>query len=130
MKQQYKQTDLLIILQSSGYKSGPLPEKGVDLFIDCRSVANPCYIEQFGGAGGTQQNVRDWVRDNTDIEAHMRIVCEALSRIPIRRNDKEFPYEKPFVIHCFCAHGIHRSVSMKFIIGAALTIKGWRVEIK
>ena len=129
MQQKLNQQDLTIILQSSGYKAGPLPEKGIDLFIDCRAIANPCYIPSLGGKSGDDQEVQEWVAYHTDMDAYYAIVEEALTRIPIRRNDKENPYEKPFVIHCFCAHGIHRSRSMKHLLKIYLSCE-WKVEVR
>jgi hypothetical protein len=121
-------SSLLIRLINAGVKNGPLPKS--DFLVDCRSVANPFHVPALGALTGDDLKIQLWVRDHSNVKAIMATVEEAISRIPVRRNNQPDPYKEPFEICCFCAHGIHRSRAMKHIIASELNLKGYTVEVK
>lgn len=84
-----------------------------DLYLDCRGVANPAYSGLSGC--GDDLVVQAWVDSFTDLGPFLDMIEEAISRLEVRRGKGKIS-EKPFVIACFCAHGIHRSKAMKHIL--------------
>lgn len=119
--------NLFITLRSFGVKSGePFPP--AELYLDCRGLANPIY----GGPSGTGDDpkVQGWVANFSDITLYFRLVEEAFSRLTTRKG-KGKEYDAPFRIVCMCAHGIHRSRSLKHILAGWLRMEGYqRVEVQ
>lgn len=112
---------LQLKLISAGVKSSnPLPP--ADLYIDCRGIPNPVYAKTLGGQSGDVKVVQDWVKANAgkEINNFTEQILNSIPQIPTRRNHGDDPFEKPYVVAFLCAHGIHRSRSMKNIIGERL----------
>lgn len=117
---------LKVVISSAGIKGAPLVPH--DYHIDCRSIANPFHIPALDGKTGDDPEVQDWVKSHTKVDTYIALLNEAISRIPTRRKGVgKDPFEKPFTVLCFCAHGVHRSRSMKHILAAYL--KGVGVEV-
>lgn len=103
--------------------SGQIEMPKADHYIDCRSVANPCY--KLHGTGD-DSSVQAWVKAHTEAGADemYAFVEEAIQRLPIRRGPQW--NMKPFVIGCFCAHGIHRSRSIAYLMKAKMEEMGYQ----
>lgn len=99
-----------------------------DLFLDCRGVANPSH----GGppGSGDDLDVQMWVAEHSNLRPYVEMVKMALSRMTARRGvGNEF--EKPFRIACMCAHGVHRSRSMKHLLARWARLVGYQsVEVE
>ena len=119
---------LTIRLTSFGVKNN-IPWPPADLYLDCRGVANPMHAIGLNGTGD-DPGVQKWVEIHCDMMGFHHTVYSALIRLTTRRGaGKEF--EKPFNIVCMCAHGIHRSRSMKHILGRWLVEQKFQlVEVK
>jgi RNase adaptor protein for sRNA GlmZ degradation len=121
-----------IILISAGLKPNRTLPKA-DLYLDCRSIANPFHADpKISSMSGDAEVVQEWVeqRSEESIRAFLAQVNESILRLPIRRQGKD-PFSEPFVICPFCAHGIHRSKAMKHILKRRLKMEGFsdvRVE--
>ena len=105
-----------LIFTSFSLKNGqPLPS--ADCYVDCRGIPNPIY----GGPAGTGHDlgVRKWVRErlNQAHEQHLYVdlVSASINALTTRRGAGH-ETDKPFVVCCMCAHGIHRSVAMKHLL--------------
>lgn len=112
---------LQIILRNHGIKSGPVPP--ADLYLDCRALYNPFHDPACQGSGdnsAVQQLV--WTHSEASIRCMANIIDEAVTRLPIRRGANWF--DKPFVILCLCAHGIHRSRATKHLLARLLRDTG------
>ena len=119
-----------LILRSAGIKTSAFPDlwhpKEHDLLIDCRVVKDPSHYTQGG------QKMWDWLLDQCPYQLR-KILCHVLNgidMIPERRREKDDPYKDPFKILFFCAHGMHRSVSVKQIMGRWLREAGFEVTIE
>lgn len=100
-----------------------------DLYLDCRGVANPAH----GGPGGSGDDieVQNWVGKHSaqDLIAFGDQIYANIQRLTTRKGaGKE--YDKPFRIMCMCAHGIHRSRSVKHILARQFKAGGWNVEVE
>ena len=108
---------------ADGFRSLPV----ADLYIDCRGV--------FDGTGGFASGKLTTFQSKVIEESSMsilsfqRVIEDSLKQIPRRRNDQADPYAKPYVICFMCAHGIHRSVASKILVGERLVKAGYKVEI-
>lgn len=126
---------LKLVFTSHGVKTAQtkdhfyLPKS--DLFIDARSVVDG---SKGAGAGATGDDpkMQAYVAQLSPMSVQGAIgqVREAIARIPDRRSDRVDPYDEPFVITCLCAHGIHRSRSMKNILAKRFLADGFNVEVK
>lgn len=129
-----KLTDLGLVKTSLPLVFGSIGVKGLekmpkaDLYLDCRGIANPSH----GGPSGTgdEVDVQYWVATHSNIKPYCEMVEMALSRMTARRGaGKEF--EKPFKILCMCAHGVHRSKSMKHLLARWAKLSGYMsVEVE
>ena len=101
-----------------------------DLYLDCRAVADFSGgdVSHAGGEIGTNQDTV-LSKSAPAITSFHRIVEDALQWIPARRAEAKDPYKEPFVVACFCAHGIHRSVATKHLLFARLKKAGLDVEM-
>ena len=114
LKERNKMEKPKLIFTSFGIKNGQeWPQ--VDCYVDCRGVPNPLY----GGPSGTGHDpkVREWVREELGrgLPIYVELIQDGLRMLPTRRGVGH-EADKPFIICCLCAHGIHRSVSMKHIL--------------
>jgi RNase adaptor protein for sRNA GlmZ degradation len=128
-KERAKVGKLLIKFISAGVKSGPLPP--ADYYLDCRVVYNPFHDPTLAGKTGDDLSVQLKVRElSPSVDAMRDLLREAIRRIPTRRKGEgKDPYEKPFVVCCFCAHGIHRSRSVKHLLSRDMIAAGFKVEV-
>lgn len=119
--------NLPLIFTSIGVKGLDKMPKA-DLYLDCRGIANPSH----GGPNGTGDDidVQLWVATHSNIKPYCEMVEMALSRMTARRGaGKEF--EKPFKILAMCAHGVHRSKSMKHLLARWAKLDGYQsVEVE
>ena len=119
-----------LILRSAGIKTHAFPKlwhpQEHDLLIDCRVVKDPSHYAQSG------LKMVDWVEENSTYPVLMlfEVVKKGIDMIPERRREKDNPYKDPFKILFFCAHGMHRSVSVKQIMGRWLREAGFEVTIE
>lgn len=116
---------LPITLISFGVKSGkPFPK--ADCYLDVRGAADP----SFAVAGnGDDPAVQKYVMGFSSITPYLEVISEHLRRLTSRRGEGN-EYNKPFVVCCMCAHGIHRSRAMKHILASMLRNNGWQqVEV-
>ena len=109
-----------------GYRSIPV----ADLYFDCRGVDEHTY--KGAGARGTSEEFLDHVSAKSGgvITSFHRLIEDAIPFIPARRSDKKDPWADPFVVCFLCAHGMHRSVASKILVGKRLAKAGWNVEVK
>jgi len=126
-------TKLPIVLVSFGFKNG-LPERKVDLYIDCRSIPNPYHARDISDKSGSGQEMQAWILSHgADIvEAFLKQIEVAVRQIPSRRRElsQDEMFSRPFVIACGCAFGQHRSVAVKHILLEQLKHKGYNVSIE
>lgn len=137
-----------ITLINSGWKTctlpldkvgvGPAPGKTIlqlpkaDHYLDCRPIPNPIFVPELSGLTGDDPRVWDWMWAHAPgfISSFKTQIVKGLEQIPNRRSGKADPYADPYVVCFLCAHGIHRSRSMKHIIGNLLKADHWNVEVK
>lgn len=115
---------MIIKLISAGLKGGPLPK--ADCYLDCRGIENPM---RHGYANGVMLGAQSIVitENYSQLNAFQRIIKDHIHQLPNRRG-KDWD-QKPFVICCMCAHGIHRSVAVKHILASELVAEGYQVEL-
>lgn len=129
---------LKIVTFSEGIKAKGGNLTPATLMVDCRIIreSNNGLPEdrKFTDPrmSGSDVNFRTWILENNmdEIENILGTVQYGLDKLLHRRNGKKDPYEEPFTINFFCAHGVHRSVSTKIIISNILKKNGWNVEVK
>jgi RNase adaptor protein for sRNA GlmZ degradation len=102
-----------------------------DLYLDCRVLPNPVFIDGIGSTGDDPK-MQQWMITNGApfIESFTQLIEDGIHQIPKRRSGKEDPWEEPYRICFMCAHGIHRSRSMKHLMGQRLKGYGYNVEVK
>jgi hypothetical protein len=102
-----------------------------DLYLDCRVIPNPTFISGIG-ATGDDPRMQEWVEENAQayVKSFSQLIIDGLQQVPSRRKGKDNPWEAPYIICTMCAHGIHRSRSMKHILARKMRAGGWNVEIK
>lgn len=117
----------LVVPEGKGIFSLPL----ADLYLDCRVLPNPVFIDGIGSTGDDPK-MQSWMDANAlpFIEAFEALICDGIAQIPKRRAGKEDPWAEPYIICFMCAHGIHRSRSMKHVIAKRLKSYGYTVEVK
>lgn len=113
-------SQLKLVLISAGVKSGPLPP--ADLYLDCRGIPNPVYASGLGGGTGDDKHIQDWVKTHAKVEMNLftEQIIASIPQIKTRRNHDTDPFAKPYTVAFLCAHGIHRSRSMKNLIAQRL----------
>ena len=116
----------MIKFSSTGVKNGPLPK--ADYYIDCRVVKNPFHEPSLNGKSGDDPAVQQYVADHSNIGAMADLLEEAISRVPSRRRGEK-DQDRPFEVLCFCAHGVHRSRSVKHLLSRVLMNKLYHVEV-
>lgn len=128
---------LKLILSSDGVKKSA--ERGLpraDLLIDCRILREHFKFMEGGAAftgmaSGTNPSFRAALESANALQLGLikEYVRAGIDAIPSRRGELADPYSKPFSICFFCAWGIHRSVSAKYILADWLKGKGYQVEV-
>lgn len=133
---------LRIILQSTGLKKHldtdhdtyNLPK--ADLYLDARTLPDTSNYLGFAAKGETSaaQGFQEEVAGEA-LDAFENEVIESLKHIPARRKNRSDktatdPYTAPFVVMCFCAHGVHRSVALKNILKQRLIARGFKVKME
>ena len=101
-----------------------------DLYLDCRAVKD-FSVGDISHSGGEHDMNQSSVLNASlpSITSMHRIIEDSLQWIPNRRAGSKDPYANPFVIACFCAQGIHRSVATKHLLAARLIKAGYEVEV-
>lgn len=117
---------MIIKITSTGVKNGPLPK--ADYYIDCRAVKNPFHEPSLNGLSGDDSRVQQYVKDHSNIGAMADLLEEAISRVPSRRRGEK-DQDRPFEVLCFCAHGVHRSRSVKHLLAKWLTDKLYEIKV-
>ena len=133
-----------LVFISAGWKSTTIKEHSgntadvitrqmplADLYLDCRVIPNPTFISGIG-ATGDDPRMQEWVEENAQayVKSFSQLIIDGLQQVPSRRKGKDNPWEAPYIICTMCAHGIHRSRSMKHILARKMRAGGWNVEIK
>lgn len=121
---------LKLIFQSYGLKtSKPIPK--ADLYFDCRCVVDGSGAKGIGGTGDSKA-MQDYVKQMSpmSINGFVGQLREGIARIPDRRSDRPDPFDEPFVVLCMCAHGIHRSRSVKNILADRFKADGYNVVVE
>lgn len=118
----------LLFLQfiSFGVKSGKEFPKA-DCYLDCRGVVDPSHT--IGGTGDDPK-VQTYIKTFSSIFPYFDTLRCHLDCLTSRRGSGH-EYDKPFVVCCMCAHGIHRSRAMKHILADMFKGQGYtKVEVK
>lgn len=121
---------LKLVFQSYGLKTAkPIPK--ADLYFDCRCVVDGSSVPNVGGTGDSKA-MQDYVKAMSpmSINGFVGQLREGIARIPSRRSDREDPFADPFVVLCMCAHGIHRSRSVKNILAERFKADGYQVVVE
>lgn len=122
-----------VILFSTGLKSAASLPKA-DLYLDCRSMANPFHEPKLAAMSGDAEIVQDWMREKSGetILAYLQQIKDTLITLPLRRANSSSGKtpDDPLTVCCFCAHGIHRSRATKHILARELKQLGGKVEVK
>lgn len=120
---------LKIILFSEGIKANKGVLTPATLIVDCRILAHPAALQADTKLDG---GLEKWIVKNNwaEMVTITDLIHEGLDKTLMRRNGKKDPYEEPFTINFFCAHGMHRSVSAKNYMAGVLKDTGWKVEVK
>ena len=108
-----------------GFRSIPV----ADLYLDCRGVKEAGLPSHAGG--GASQTFREAVAEASPemLISLQRVIEFSLGQIPSRRAEDLDPFKEPYRICFLCAHGIHRSVASKILVGERLIKAGYSVEI-
>lgn len=119
-----------IVFKSHGVKKSP-PEYA-HFYVDARCVRDPSSVAGLGGNSGDSPNVQEWIAKAAPeaVAAAIEQVKQAIRMIPFRRMGKKDVWEDPFEVCFLCAHGIHRSRSLKWIVANALLAEGYNVSVK
>ena len=122
---------LHIALRSFGVKTNSsFPH--ADLYIDCRGVPDPSHAVITAQEPGTGDMIaqRQWVKERVNLTLYTDLIADHLRRLTTRRG-VGLEYDKPFNILTLCAHGIHRSRAMKWLLAERLHQMGFQhVEVK
>ena len=102
-----------------GYRSIPI----ADFYIDCRGVPD----DKNRVAGETLHETISACLALVGMEEQL---LDSLDFLESRRSDEADPFARPYVVCFLCAHGMHRSVTCKKILGDWLSAAGWTVEVE
>lgn len=99
-----------------------------DFYVDCRGL--PDGLQAF--ASGSSPMLQKLMEQQgiLTLDAMYALIEDGLQRIPTRRSETPTPYEKPYVVAFFCAHGIHRSRGAKEILARNFRASGFDVTIE
>lgn len=129
---------LKLVLQSYGIKTNQgKAEDGfrsipvADLYIDCRGVVEKGISMRASGGASPAFQAGVLKGSPMSITSMHRLIEDSLFTVETRReNSAKTETERPYVICFMCAHGVHRSVACKHLVGGLLTKAGYEVEIK
>jgi hypothetical protein len=98
-----------------------------DLYLDCRG------IQEYGGFD--RNNFTEFaeaikVNNPETINAMVTTVVDAIRAIPHRRGGLKDIYKEPFVVTCFCAWGMNRSPTTKYVVAEKLKELGYNVAMR
>jgi rhodanese/phosphatase family RapZ-like protein len=110
-----------------GFRSIPV----ADLYIDCRGVVEKGVAGHATGGATTAFQEGVLAGSPASITSMHRLIEDSFQTVSTRRENSD-PARKddPYVICFFCAHGMHRSVACKHLLGERLKKAGYQVEIK
>ena len=127
-------TPVTVHLFSFGKKRGDenFATLKADLLLDARVAPNPSYDKTIGSLTGDDIRVQNWMRREigAQLDTYRDMILLGLSTLKKRREpDGGDPYGKPFIVGIFCAHGIHRSRSLKHLLREELRKLGLMVTM-
>lgn len=114
-------SNLEIVLRSFGVKSGK-DFPSADTYIDCRGIPDPSH---YTSGNGDDPAVQQWVKEKIDLGLYYELVMQHFSMLTLRKGQGN-EFDKPFIILCMCAHGIHRSRALKNLLAASLKGNGYQ----
>jgi RNase adaptor protein for sRNA GlmZ degradation len=103
-----------------------------DLYLDCRVIPNPYLVTELGEFTREDTKVMEWVKEHGApyLDSFYQLIIDGLQQIPSRRLGKADPFERPYTVCTMCAHGIHRSRAMKYLLATQLVKDGWNVTVE
>jgi RNase adaptor protein for sRNA GlmZ degradation len=119
-----------IRLINSGWKACKVQKN--KLVGPAKDANNPYLVTELGEFTREDTKVMEWVKEHGApyLDSFYQLIIDGLQQIPSRRLGKADPFERPYTVCTMCAHGIHRSRAMKYLLATQLVKDGWNVTVE